>query len=129
MHEMQIVDREQKRVRVILKRDDGGKGLSILDVRMIPLEGNALEEGKSWEGAWGRPWGLKMVLKAVELGLSLVLIVWGMWNWVEGYEEDMATEDEKENILVYLDKDGANDEGEVQASTETLLEPLKHSLV
>jgi hypothetical protein len=72
MHEMQIVDREQKRVRVILKRDDGGKGLSILDVRMIPLEGNALEEGKSWEGAWGRPWGLKMVLKAVELGLGLV---------------------------------------------------------
>ena len=115
---MQIVDREQKRVRVILKRDDGGKGLSILDVRMIPLEGNALEEGKSWEGAWGRPWGLKMVLKAVELGLGLVLIAWGLWNWVEGYK-DMATEDEKENFLVHLDEDGVNHEGEVQAVTET----------
>jgi hypothetical protein len=27
-----------------------------------------------------------------------------------------------------LDKDGANDEGEVQASTETLLDPSKYSL-
>jgi hypothetical protein len=31
----------------------------------------------------------------------------------------MATEDEKENFLVYLDKDGVYHEGEVQAVTET----------
>jgi hypothetical protein len=128
MHEMQIVDREQKRVRVILKRDDGGKGLSILDVRMIPLEGNALEEGKGEWSSEDRRWGWKMVLKGVELGLSLVLIAWGVRNWVEGYEEDIATEDEKENVVVYLEEDGVNDEGEVQASTETLLDPSKYSL-